>query len=132
MGIAFKNGSVHECTRVTFVGVAAYILLICIGNEGSCQFPLLSGRETCTTTSAKSGCQDGVDNLLRSHLGKNFTKCLITVNSDIFINVFRIDYTTVTKSDTLLFLVETGLCQRNNISFLNGLIIKKTGNNSTF
>ena len=131
MRIAFKNRTVHECTGVTLVSVTANIFLSAVLNKVTSQLPLSSGREAGTATSAKTGIKDNLDNFLGSHAGKYLTKCLISAGTDVLIDVLGIDNTTVTKSDTMLLLIEVCICKRLDTFIGNCLLIYETLNYST-
>ena len=100
MGVALKNGAIHECAGVAFVGVTANVFLISVitGSE----FPFKTGRETGTAASAKTGIKYGLDNFGRCHFGKSLAECCVTIVSDILVDVFGVDYTAVAKSNTML------------------------------
>jgi hypothetical protein len=104
MRIAFKDGTVHECTRVAFVGVAADIFLIC--GISLCEHPLASCREACAAAAAKSRIKKDFNDVIRGHFRQNFSECLIAARSDVFIDILRVDDTAVPKGDTMLLLIE--------------------------
>ena len=110
--ITFQNGTVHECTRVAFVGVTADILGTAVLHQVSGQFPFLSGREARAAAAAEAGSQNGIDDLIRCHFGQNFAQGFIAAGADVFIDVFRIDHAAVAQRDTGLFLVKVCIIQR--------------------
>ena len=69
MRVPFQNGTVHERTRVPFVGVACHVLHRAFR---SCRKgPLLTGREACAASASEAGILYALDNVLRSHLGED-------------------------------------------------------------
>ena len=69
VGVALEEGTVHECARVTFVGVADHIFLFADTALGS-DLPLQAGGETRTAAAAETGLLDLGDDLLGGHLGE--------------------------------------------------------------
>ena len=114
VGVTFKNGTVHECTRVTFVGVAAYILLIRNGNDSTSHLPLSACGESTASASAKSGFAYNIDNLLRRHLCNYLFESLVTVFFEVIIDVLGIYNTAVAKCNTMLLLIEVCLIVGND------------------
>ena len=111
MRVTFENASVHECTRVAFVSVTAYIFLIGIRNDSSGEFPLHTCGESTAATASQTGIQNCLDNIFRLHFVYYFCKSFIAVSCDIFVNIFGIDDTAVSQSNTVLLLVETCFVQ---------------------
>ena len=103
--VTFQNGTVHERTRVTFVGVTAYVLLN-LSSVAASEFPLLSGWESGTATASQSAVQYYLNDIVRRHLSQGTTQCFISASSDIFIDILRIDHSAVAKCDTGLSVVE--------------------------
>ena len=66
MRITFQYGTVHECARVTLVGVTADILLVRIVALG--QLPLESGRETGAAAASQTAVQKNLDDIVGGHL----------------------------------------------------------------
>ena len=124
MGIALKNGTVHECARVTFVGVTYNVLLV--GCILSGEAPLKTCGESSASTASESGILNDLDNLIGRKFGQALCKSLIAVHSDIFFNIFRVNNTTVTKRNSVLLLVEIGFIQRLDIILMNCLFIEKS------
>ena len=62
---------------------------------------------------ASCGIKDAFDNVVRRHFGKYLAECGIAVSSDVFFDVFRVDNAAVTKSNTLLLLVEACFTESN-------------------
>ena len=128
MGVTFQNGTVHKCTGVTFVCVTNNVFLI--RNAICCKLPFATGGETAAATTAQTGCKDFIDNLLRSHFGKNLTKGHVTVYSDVFFNLFGIDDTTVAERNSLLLLIEGSFSKGVNFNLV--FVINESVNDSTF
>ena len=105
MRVSLQEGTVHECTRVTLVGVADYIFLLAYAALG-CDFPLKSGRETCAATATETGLLDFLNYLGGSHFSEALSESGIPVAGNGFLNVLRIDETAVAESYTELLLVE--------------------------
>ncbi len=52
MRVAFKHRTIHKRAGVALVGVAAYVFLTAVLNDGARKLPLLSGREACAASSS--------------------------------------------------------------------------------
>ncbi len=102
--VALEYGTIHECARVTLVGVTGYVFHIAL--RFICKFPFKTGREAAAATSAKPGFLNSIDNLFGRHFCKSFCECLITVDADVFIDVFGVNRAAVTEYESLLFLEE--------------------------
>ncbi len=114
MRVTLEDGTVHKCTRVTFVCVAANILCDALSSVTGSELPLQTCRESAAATATETGINDFLDNCIRiSLLGKDLTKSLITIMSDILINILRVDVTAVTKSNTHLLLKEVAIISRS-------------------
>ncbi len=100
MGIPLKHRTIHECTRVAFVGVTADILLVIDFLGG--KLPFKTGGETRTAAAAQARLLNLVNNLLGGHLGNSLSQCGITVTGNILINILGVDDTAVTQCHTLL------------------------------
>src|SRR5699024_9712549 len=94
VGIAFKNRTVHECTRVAFVCVTANIFLSAF-YKVLCKKPLTAGGESAAASSAKTGVENALNYVIRSHFGKYLAESLISVGSNVFFDIFGIYYTAV-------------------------------------
>jgi len=133
MGVTFENGTVHECARVTFVGVTYNVLLV--GNGSLCELPLTTSGESAAAATAKTGIENGLNNVVGSHFLQNLSECEVTVHSDVFIDLFGVDYTAVTESNSLLLLVEGSIAERSLyilfFLFIAGIVVNKTFNNTT-
>ena len=104
MRVALKDGSVHECTRVTFIGVAADVFH---GSHLSGSgFPLYAEREACAASSAEHCVLHRVDDVLGIHVVQAQSQSLVSVDSDIFLDVHGIDETAVLESDLHLLGIE--------------------------
>ena len=114
MRIAFQNGSVHECTRVAFVSITYQVLFIARTLLSS--IPLEPRRESSTASSSQSGDLDLFDHFFRLHGSQHLLDSLVSVYSDIILDVFRIDHTAVSQNDSLLF------ADKFLVLFCNGLI----------
>ena len=112
VGIAFQNRTVHECAGIAFVGIARNVLDF--ANCVVSKLPFTSGGETCAAATAKSALTDSVDYFLRLHFRQNLDECLVTVVSDVLIDVFGVDYAAVAKSDTGLLFVKVGVGKGTN------------------
>ena len=122
--IAFQNRAVHECARVAFVGVAAYILDIGLGRLTEC--PFSSGGESGAAAAAEAGSQHHVDDLVLGHARQDLIECLIAVQRDVFLNIFRIDHAAVPQGDSHLLGIEIGLGKRKDLAvFMDCLRIEQ-------
>ena len=107
MGITFQYGTIHKCTRVTFVSVTDYVFLRSFIR--CAQSPLTSCGESAAASAAKTRVCHALDNVFRSHFRKSLAKSCIAVHGNVFFDVFGIDHTAVTQCHTLLCLIETSL-----------------------
>ena len=116
--------------RVAFVGVTTNIFLICLicRRKG----PFQTGRESRAATTAQTGIFNNLNNIFRFILRQAFAESCITVESYVFINVFRIDNTAVAKSNTMLFFIKVGLIKRFNVVIFNRLAVKQALYDTTF
>ena len=135
MGVTLQNGTVHERAGVTLVGVTANVLLNLSAVTGS-ELPLQTGGESCAAASAETGIQNGLNNLVGSHLGQNLTQSSVAVQSDVLFNVLGVDYTAVTERNAELRSVESGIVQRcmSSISInslITGIVVNQSFNNTT-
>ena len=128
--IAFQNRAVHKRARISFVGVTSNVLNVAGSILG--KLPFSSGGEACTATTAKTGLADNVDNFLRSHFRKYLNERLISVVSNVFVDVFRIDYAAVAQSDTRLAFVKIGFGKRHNGFGFFFLFVEKAFHYTTF
>ena len=106
MRVAFEHGTVHECTGVALVSVAAYIFNISIRHDVACELPFHTGREAAAASAAQTGIEDFLNDLLRCHRGQHLVECPVAVSADVFIDVFRIDQTAVAECNTVLLCIE--------------------------
>ena len=102
--VALDRGAVHVGARVTFVGVTDDIFHVIDRRFG--EVPFHPGGESGTATSAQTGDFHLVDDIFRGHVEQHLLQRLVSVTGDIFLDILRIDETTVAKYDTELLLVE--------------------------
>ena len=60
---------------------------------------------------ARAGGLDGVDDLLRGHLGQDLGQGLVSVKGDVFVDALRVDDAAVAQRDALLLFIEVDLVQ---------------------
>ena len=129
MRVALKHASVHECTRVAFIGVTTDIFLFI--NTFGCKFPLKPRRESAAAAASQPRLLYCFDNVLRLHFGKHLCKRLITVERNTFLNFFGIYNAAVTQCNTMLLFIEWNIVKRFYCSVLgNCFRINKPLNNS--
>ena len=104
MGIAFQDGAVHERAGVALVRVAADILLIRVILLA--ELPLEAGGEAGAAAAPQARIKKGLDYIVRSHLGENFSEGLISAGSDILFNIFRIDDAAVAQGNPVLLFIK--------------------------
>ena len=129
MRVTFQDGTIHECTRVTLVGITDDVFLI--GSVLGAEFPFQTGGETSAATTAETRFLNDVDGGSGIVLFQNAGQSLVTVTCDVLVDVFGIDETAVTQSDTHLFLVETHVLGVGNVFLVLGVFIKQTLHFST-
>ena len=125
MGIAFENGTVHECTRVALVGITTDVLHISVGNDISCQLPLHTSGEAAASTSTQTGVEDSLDNVLRLHLCKYLAQSLVTVSAYVLVYILRVDNAAVSQSNTVLLLIESGIIESLDCIAFNSLLVEE-------
>ena len=106
MRVAFEHGTVHKCTGVALVSVAAYIFNIGIRDDVACELPFHTGREAAAASAAQTGIEDFLNDLFRRHRGQDLVECPVAVSADVFIDIFRIDQTAVAECNTVLLCIE--------------------------
>ena len=104
MRVAFHDGTVHECPRVTFVGIADYIFDVRYAFPGKA--PLDSCRESSASAATQSGTFHFVYDLFRSPVQKAVRQGFITIPCDVFLYVLRVDESAVPQGNALLLAVE--------------------------
>ena len=119
MGVTLQHRTIHKRTGVTLVGVHANVLHVTLCVLG--ELPLQTGGETCTATATQTATFHHVNNLLGGHGGQHLNQSLIAVQSNILVDIFGVDHTAVTQSNTLLLLVELGV--RQTMSVLTGITL---------
>ena len=107
MGVAFQNRSVHERTWIALVSVTYYILFFFL--LISRKLPFYAGWETTAASAAKSRVLHSLNDVFWLHLCQNLRQRLVSAVSDVFVNVFRINPTAVSKSNTHLLREEIKL-----------------------
>ena len=122
VGVTLKDRTVHERTGVTLVRVTSNVLLNLATVVGS-ELPLQTRGESAASASAKTGIQNGLDNLVGCHLGQSLMQREVTVHSDILLDILGVDNTTVTKGYTVLLLIEHGLAQGSGLSLCLALCV---------
>jgi len=113
--IAFQNGTVHECSRIAFIGIADDVLLI--ARRIRAELPLHAGREAGAASASQPGLLHLINDFLRLHGRQDLAQRLIAVDSDVFIDVFRIDLAAVSQRDALLFFIELDLVDIQDLLF---------------
>ena len=129
VGVAFQNGTIHESTRVTLVGVADHVLLVSLGSGG--ELPLLAGGETSAAAAAQTGFQHFVNNLLRGHFRQGLAQSAIAVEGDIFVDVFRVDTAAVPQRQTQLGTVEVDVLQRGVLLLIRLFLVDQMLNDTS-
>ena len=125
MRVTLEDGTVHKCTRVTFVGVTANILGDALSSVTGSKLPFKASRESAAATATETGINDFLDYSIRiSLLCKDLTKSLITIMSDILIDIFRVDVTAVAESNTHLLLEEVAVICRSFFSCLSTIVLR--------
>ena len=105
--VALQYTSVHKRTGVTLIGVTGnkFLVALCFCGE----IPLHTCRESAAAASSQSRCLYRFDNLFGGHLGKNLSESLISVKCYVLIDIFGVDNTAVSKSNSVLFLIKINL-----------------------
>ena len=130
MGIALQDGAVHECARITLVGVTADVFLVRVVLLG--QLPFETGGESAAAASAQAGIHQALDDVVWGHLGENLAQSLVAAGSDVLFNDFRVDDTTVAQGNAVLLFIEVGVDEGFYASRGNRLLIEESGNDTSF
>ncbi len=93
VGVALQYTSVHERAGVAFVGIAEHVFFIAFRLPG--QFPLEACGEPCAASAPEAGLLDLFDDLFGGHFRQCLRQRLISVKSYIFVDILRVDDTTV-------------------------------------
>ncbi len=109
VGISLQYTSVHECARVTFVSIAAYVFFVPFGLHR--QFPLQAGGETSAASASEAGLFDLIDHLFRCHLSQCLCQRPVPVICYIFVDILRIDDAAVSQCYPDLTLEEVDTVQ---------------------
>ena len=104
VGIALKNGPVHECPWVAFVGVADDVFLVSRGSRA--ETPLETCGETAAAPPAKARFFHFLDDRCGRHFGDAFSQGLVSVPGNILVDVVRVDIAAVAEDNSMLFPVE--------------------------
>ena len=129
--VAFEDGTIHERAGVALVRVAADVLFLAGGIFGELPFP--ARREARAAAAAKAGLGDDVDNVLRGHFGQNFAECLVTVVSDVLLDLFGVDDAAVAERHTVLLFIEVGVVERLDVAvFPHRFLVQKAGDDAPF
>ena len=133
VGVALKNGAVHECARVALIGVAAYVLF---AGAAHGKFPLETRGEAGAAASAEAGIEQSLNNVLAAHLRQHLCQRKVAVHGDILVYLLGVDNAAVAKRNSLLLLVERGLVKGCGNGFfftvsVAGFIVNKTFNDTT-
>ena len=102
IGIAFHNGAVHKCARISLVTVTYHIAgsFFLAGNLS----PLLSSREAGSSASSQPGFCYLVNYFLWRHVKKRFGHGLEAACCNIFVYGLCIDPAAVFQNDTGLLI----------------------------
>ena len=131
MGVALQHGTVHKCTGVAFVGVAAGILLLSFGSSG--KLPLTAGGESSAATAPQAGSQHQVDDFLGSHLGEHLAQSGIAVLGNVLVDILRVDHAAVAQGNTHLLGVERGFIQGlGGVVIYHGFLIQQPLDDTAF
>ena len=130
MRISLQNGTVHKCSRISFVCVAADILLIRLICRR--ELPLQAGGETGAASASQTAVQQDLDHIFRLFLCQHNAKSLVATGSYVFFNIFRVDHTAVSQSNPVLFFIKIRLIERSNFVCFCCLFIEQAGHNSSF
>ncbi len=132
VGVTLEDRTVHECTGVTLVTVTANVLLAFASHS---KLPLKTCGEACAAAAAGTGIEDRLNDLFTAHLCENLTQCEVTVASDILVDLFGVDNTAVTESDSHLLLIESSIVKRRSSAlsslFLSCLVVNESFNYTT-
>ena len=129
VGVTLEDGTIHESTGVALVGVADDVLLV--GLVLGAEAPLDAGGEAGTTTTAKAGLGDHVDNLLRGHLGEALGQGLVAATGDALLDIFGIHKAAVAQGDTDLLAVEVHVLRVADVLLVFGVGIEQLGDLTT-
>ena len=124
MGVALKNGAIHERARISLVRIADDIFLIAGGR--CAETPFHSCRETAASTPSKPGLFHLVNHRCRGHLDKTLSQSLVSVSGDVLVNIVRVDIPAVAQYDSMLFTVERNILVVTDLLSGQRFFVKKT------
>ena len=120
VGVAFKDGTVHECARVTFVGVADDVLLVAFLSVGS--FPLHAGREASAATATEAGTLHLFDDGHPVPLLQDFGQGQVSILGDVAVDAVDVNEATVAQGDPDLIPEEGHIVDVGHPLLLNAVI----------
>ena len=120
VGVAFKDGAVHECTGVAFVSVADDVLFVAGLVVGS--FPLDACGEACTAAAAEAGLLHLFDDFDPVALFQDTSQGQVAVLGHIAVDAVDVDEAAVSQSDTDLVTEEGHVLDVGHTLFLDGVI----------
>ena len=101
------HAAVHERAGVALVGVADDVLVVALLDGG--EVPLDRGGEAAPAAPAQPRFGDGVDGLLRRHLGEHLDRRLVAADYQILVDALRIDAGAVAQRHPELLVEEVGV-----------------------
>ena len=92
--------------------------------------PFKACREACAAAPSKAAVQKRLNDFIRRHLGQYLAKSLVTACSDILLDNFRIDDTTVSECYSVLLFIEIGIRQSFDTGRCDCLAVEEPGDNT--
>ena len=129
VGVTLEDGTIHEGTGVTLVGVADDVLLV--GLVLGAEAPFHTGGEAGAATAAEAGLGDLVDNLLRGHLGQALGQSLVAATGDALLDVLGIHKAAVAQGDTDLLAIEVHVLRVADVLLVLGVGVEQLGDFTT-
>ncbi|MBT9152640.1 MAG: hypothetical protein DDT35_00862 [Firmicutes bacterium] len=100
MRITFKNTAVHECPRVTLIGVTDYVLLVAHGPKS--EPPFFASRKARPTPPSQTRSSYGSNHFLWRHGGEHASECFVAIAGNILLNYLRVNNARVTQGNAQL------------------------------
>ena len=120
VGVAFKDGTVHECTGVAFVGVADDVLFVAGLVVGS--FPLDACGEACTAAATETGLLHLFDDFDAVALFQDTGQSQVAVLGHVAVDAVDVDEAAVAQGDTDLITEEGHVLDVGHTLLLDGVI----------
>ncbi len=102
--IAFNLVAIHVGAGIAFVGIADDVLWLCL--RFGQKLPLIAGQVARASAAPQLGGFDLFDDRFWMPIDKHLVQRLVSADSDVLLNVVRVDNSAIAQDDLLLALEE--------------------------